>query len=84
MEIILDFKNISSKTELHEYLKQALKLPEHYGNNLDALHDCLSEKRKDLSITVVHFDKLKQALGQYADILLQVFADSGITVKVEG
>lgn len=80
MEIILDFNNIHNKTELHTYLKKELQLPEYYGNNLDALHDCLSEKGEHLSITIVHFGALKQALGDYADVLLQVFADSGIRV----
>lgn len=83
MEIILDFNDIHNKTELHEYLKQELQLPEYYGNNLDALHDCLSEKKEHLSIAIVHFDTLKQTLGDYADVLLQVFADSGIGVKVK-
>lgn len=81
MEIILDFSDIKDKTELHMYLKRELQLPEYYGNNMDALHDCLSEKKDYLSIVIVHFDTLKQTLGDYADVLLQVFADSGISVK---
>ena len=83
MEIILDLSNIKDKAELHMYLKQKLHLPEYYGNNLDALHDCLFEKKEHLSIAIVHFDTLKQTLGDYADVLLQVFADSGIGVKVK-
>lgn len=81
MEIILDFKDIHSKNELHMYLKRELQLPDYYGNNLDALHDCLSDMREHLNITIVHFDALQQALGDYADILLQVFIDSGIGVR---
>ena len=83
MEIKLDFSNIKDKTELHIYLKRELQLPDYYGNNMDALHDCLSEQGNNLCITVVHFDVLKQALGDYADILLQVFLDSGIDVKMK-
>lgn len=83
MEIILDFSNIKDKTELHIYLKRELQLPDYYGNNMDALHDCLSEHGNNLCITVVHFDVLKQALGDYADVLLQVFLDSGIDVKMK-
>ena len=31
------------KKEGHEYLKKALNLPDHYGKNLDALYDCLTD-----------------------------------------
>ncbi len=29
--------------EAHKYLREALNFPEYYGENLDALHDCLTE-----------------------------------------
>ena len=82
MEIILNFSDIHNKTELHSYLKRELQLPDYYGNNLDALHDCLCEQKSNLCITVSHFDALKQALGDYADVLLQVFEDSGVSMKI--
>lgn len=72
MEIILDFKNINSKEELHTYLQQQLHLPDNYGKNLDALHDCLSEKREKYCIRLEHFEELRMILGEYADTLLQV------------
>ena len=31
------------KKEGHDYLKEALNLPDYYGKNLDALYDCLTE-----------------------------------------
>ena len=31
------------KKEGHDYLKEALNLPDYYGKNLDALFDCLTE-----------------------------------------
>lgn len=42
-EIILDGNNLLEKEKAHDYLKQTLELPEYYGNNLDALYDCLTE-----------------------------------------
>lgn len=81
MDIFLDFAHISDTTELHKYLKRKLQLPDYYGNNLDALYDCLSEKGIRC-ITAVHFPELKERIGDYADVLLQVFCDAGIEVKL--
>lgn len=41
--ITLDATKLQTKEELHEFLKKALDLPDYYGENLDALHDCLTE-----------------------------------------
>lgn len=43
MNVILDAGCMKSKEETHAYLKEKLGLPEYYGMNLDALHDCLTE-----------------------------------------
>ena len=37
----LDGKLIKEKG--HDYLMEALNLPDYYGKNLDALYDCLTE-----------------------------------------
>lgn len=80
MKITLDFKNINSKEELHCYLQQQLQLPDSYGNNLDALHDCLSERQDKYCVRVEHLVHLRSILGSYADTLLQVFRDTGNSV----
>jgi len=43
MVVVLDASKMTDKAAAHEYLKEVLELPEYYGNNLDALHDCLEE-----------------------------------------
>lgn len=40
---MIDAQDMQSKKALHLTLKEALNLPEYYGNNLDALWDCLME-----------------------------------------
>ena len=37
--IILDAACMTRREEAHAYLKAALSLPAHYGENLDALYD---------------------------------------------
>ena len=39
--IVLDGNLI--KKDGHKYLKKALDFPDYYGNNLDALYDCLTD-----------------------------------------
>ena len=34
---------LKDKELLHDVLAQLLELPEYYGRNLDALHDCLTQ-----------------------------------------
>lgn len=42
-KIILDLNASMSKKALHAYLKEKFGFPEYYGNNLDALYDCLTD-----------------------------------------
>ena len=53
-----------------------MELPEYYGNNLDALHDCLSERKELMSICIRNYSNLKKSLGEYAEILFQVLQDT--------
>lgn len=52
---MLDASKFTDKKNSHEYLKEALNLPDYYGKNLDALHDCLAEK--DVRIVIVNLEK---------------------------
>ena len=38
------------KKDGHDYLMEALDLPDYYGKNLDALYDCLCEIEADIEI----------------------------------
>lgn len=59
--------DIRSKEELHSRLKGALMLPEYYGNNLDALADCLTDIREDIQITVSGYASLEAYMNEYAE-----------------
>ena len=43
--IFLDANRYATARALHLALKRMLALPEYYGCNADALHDCLSERK---------------------------------------
>ncbi len=79
MEIVLDALKLLNRSDAHDYLKEALKLPEYYGKNLDALHDCLTEKRG--SVTFINAESLRESYT-YGARVLKVFNDSGWEVRL--
>ena len=43
-EYLVDCGKLGERRAAHRYLVKTLEFPEYYGNNLDALFDCLTEK----------------------------------------
>lgn len=75
-KIILDGNMMTSRQETHSYIKKKMKFPDYYGNNLDALADCLSETEKKTRIEIVNTDKMIENLGVYHKGFIRVFTDS--------
>lgn len=59
-EIILDGNLI--ETNSHEYIKNKLNFPDYYGNNLDALFDCLGDISFQCKITIINSQNLDSSL----------------------
>ena len=72
MKVTLDALRLQQKEEAHKYLRSALNFPEYYGENLDALHDCLTEL-DDVQVEFVNTDKVR---GGYFARIMEVFLDS--------
>ena len=70
MRIVLDAAKMTDKEASHAYLKEVLELPEYYGHNLDALHDCL-EEMTDVKIVVMNEEKA----GEYYSRVKRVLKD---------
>lgn len=70
--ITLDAAGLREKTQAHEYLMEALALPDYYGKNLDALYDCLTE----LGETEIQFVNLDTAAGSYFSKVLDLFQEA--------
>lgn len=64
---LLEGSNMLSEYELHIEIKEKLELPIYYGENLDALWDCLTGWI-DLPIEVEwkDYDLVEDSLGDYA------------------
>ena len=55
-QITLDGNVLADAEKMHDYLQEMLGFPEHYGKNLDALYDCLTDL-EDLEITILSPDE---------------------------
>ena len=54
----LDFKELFTPRQIHEYIAEKLDFPEYYGKNLDALYDCLTDICEETEITIKNYDIL--------------------------
>ncbi len=73
---ILYSSEIHSKEQLHQLLAERLHFPAYYGGNLDALYDCLSERREELELILLETEALQEQLADYGDKFLRVLEDA--------
>ena len=71
---VLNGRRMDTREHAHAHLKKRLRLPDWYGNNLDALCDCLGEINEPSIILVRYTDALRTALGEYGGKLLFVLS----------
>ena len=73
--IILDGACMTDKEAAHAYIAKVMRFPAHYGKNLDALADCLSELTSRVTVILKDSGALRDNLGDYADRLIMVFEE---------
>ena len=71
-EYTLDGRRMDTRAAAFLHIKQELGLPEYFGNNLDALADCLSELRA-ASVILRYTNAMINALGVYGQKMIGVF-----------
>lgn len=81
-KIILNAGELTERRRAHRYLKESFGFPDYYGNNLDALHDMLTELA-DVTVEV------RGEVSGYGGSVLRVLRDSagenpGLTLAETG
>ena len=77
--VFIDGRQYADGHALHQALQRMLSLPEWYGCNADALHDCLAGRTEPLRVVI-----LSPGQGDTASALdkcLRVYRDLGHTVS---
>lgn len=85
-EIRLNGTKMLDKASTHAYLKRKLELPDYYGENLDALWDCLSTDISFKKITIYKPAIIIENLGAYGESLInliQEVAEVNESIKVD-
>ena len=71
-EKIIDCNEIKTPGDLHRLFRETLAFPEWYGNNLDALYDCLNEMSG--KVRLLDWDSAEVRLGAYGAKAKKVIA----------
>lgn len=72
--IILDGARLNERETAMDILTLALDLPEEWGRNLDALHDCLTEPGEPTALVLAHRAEMEGTI--FGRRLLRVLEDA--------
>ena len=75
-EITINCCAFLSRSDLHRVIADALAFPNHYGSNLDALHDCLTEIAEETIISLANWKDAEEKLGTYAHSARRTILDA--------
>ena len=64
-KLMVDLTNIHTPGGMHVYLAYKLGFPAHYGRNLDALHDMLTEIGEETLLTIRRPAQLPQQMERF-------------------
>ena len=64
--LFIDGEKVESFSQLCDLFAQTFDFPDYFGKNLDAIHDCLSEKTEKMGVIVVNAGSLEKALCRRA------------------
>ena len=74
----LDFSKIERWEEFHQIIKKELDFPDYYGENWDALWDCLTEmvdEEEPLNIEIIGAEKLEQKFTGTVDMMVKILKE---------
>lgn len=71
-EASLDGRSVLTEGQCHDAIAAALRFPDWYGRNLNALWDCLCSLEEPTRLTWAHHRVSREALGERFDGIAKV------------
>jgi len=72
---VINGTRLANMEQVHGCLKEQLRFPDHYGNNLDALYDLLSTEDRKTLVLVFDSKRMIRQLGNKGEKLVETFQD---------
>ncbi len=74
---ILDFSRVSNLEEIHKIIKESLDFPDHYGKNMDAFWDCLTDMITDpyVHIELRGIEHIQSLFPKETQMILDIMKD---------
>lgn len=76
MFICIDGLYNKTRQELHENFQKQGEFPAYYGNNLDALYDCLTQLQEEVFIQLMNKKELLKNETNYLEPFIQTLLDA--------
>jgi RNAse (barnase) inhibitor barstar len=64
---ILDASCFNSVETLYDEISRIFSLPDHFGRNLDALYDCLTDREEDIEVVWLQSEKSRSDFADNAN-----------------
>lgn len=74
--VFLNKRTVKSREDLYRCFAQGFGFPPHFGANLDALHDCLTEGNEKRIVVISDKKYLEETLGATYKGLCRVLDDA--------
>ncbi|MBR0137840.1 MAG: barstar family protein [Erysipelotrichaceae bacterium] len=71
----IEGKFMTDRKTAYSYIAKQLNFPDYFGNNLDALADCLSEMPKGCAIILSDTQAIIDNLSYYGEAIIDVFKE---------
>ncbi|MGX5817454.1 barstar family protein [Chitinophaga lutea] len=88
LENIIDSRKCQSIDDFYDTVANVLRFPGHFGRNLDALRDCLSDLKEDAKIVLANFDfflieESEKTRNKVIDVFQELAMERGVNVIVQ-
>ena len=74
--VYLGKETVQTIADVHTLFAEGFRFPEWYGNNLDALYDCLTDLSEPSLVVIADAEILRDRLGERYDTLRMLLDDA--------